>query len=59
MVKETSTEYPKCASRWPRLLSMVKLMEDLPEQDDEEAAPLVNSSLSLSLCMCVCRGGCR
>ena len=31
MVKDTELEFPKCAERWPVLLDMVKMMEDLPD----------------------------
>ena len=38
MVKDTELEFPKCADRWPVLLGMVKIMEDLPDSA-EDARP--------------------
>ena len=35
MVEDSELEYPACASKWPILLGMVKIMKDLPDAENE------------------------
>lgn len=35
MVKDTDLEDTKSADKWPVLLEMVKIMQDLPDPDNE------------------------
>ena len=47
MVKDTGLEYPKSAEKWPALLGMVKIMQDLPDPDNEAGQLTLGDFLDL------------
>ena len=44
MAQDLDSDFPKCADRWPALLTMVKIMKDLPSDLSETAVPSADIS---------------